>query len=129
MLRGRTLPCFVDSIIIDKLSSESRAKALIADLIRADQAGMSTAGLAQSQVLMVSFTGYEASLRGQLSSRTPLLDRRPQRLEGAGKVSDIVPGAGAECIGEYACLSKIAPEEHNARIEIVFWQWGFLQST
>ena len=73
--------------------------------------------------------GLRTESRDRSCHKPPLLDRRPQRLEGAGEVSNIVPGARAECIGEDARLSKITSEEHNARIEIVFWQRGFLQST
>jgi hypothetical protein len=48
-----------------------------------------------------------------------LLDRRHQRLSGAGVVSDIVPGALAECIGEATRLSIIAPEQHDACIKVL----------
>ena len=48
-----------------------------------------------------------------------LLDRCPQRLKGAGEVSDIVPGDLAERVGEGERLSRIPSEQHDACIEIV----------
>jgi len=48
-----------------------------------------------------------------------LAQRGRQRLEGAGVIGDIVPGAFAQEVRELACLRTVAPEQDNSAIEIV----------
>ena len=49
----------------------------------------------------------------------PLLDRRPQRVEGVGKVTDIVEGPLNDCLGEGARMTRVASEHHDARIKVL----------
>ena len=76
-------------------------------------------------------TARQRHERGAASERGSLLvpDGGRERLERTGEISDIMPGTLAKCVGEHASLSMVASEQHNARVEVVLWQRGFLQGT
>ena len=54
--------------------------------------------------LKLGLTAYRPTFLCNAIDEAILLDRRPQRLEGTGEVSDIVKGNRADCVGEHGAL-------------------------
>src|SRR5262249_15009977 len=61
---------------------------------------------------------------GNVVHKALLLDRCPQRVEGAREVGDVVTSDPHDRLGEGARLAGVASEDHDARIKVLASQEG-----